>query len=143
MSRLKELRKQNHLTQAQVGKELSITSQAYGNYENGNRSIPYEQIKKLAAFYKVTTDYLMGATDDPTRQLPIEHQYITEPPIITDDFHVSVTGPICDEAWLEIQKFVAQIKQKYGYPKQYRGIKGAIERQKELSHNSHQEPPHK
>ena len=35
-------------------------------YEKGTRTIPVEAVIKLADYYKVSTDYLLGRTDDPT-----------------------------------------------------------------------------
>lgn len=61
--RLKKLRILKKKNQEDVAKMLGITRQAYGNYENGNRQPDYEALKKLAAFYDVTIDYLLTGED--------------------------------------------------------------------------------
>lgn len=38
----------------------------YRRYEKGVRAVPVEVVIKLADYYKVSTDYLLGRTDDPT-----------------------------------------------------------------------------
>lgn len=63
MNRLKLLREENKLSQADIGKILNITSQAVGLYENGKRDIPTEILKKLSEYYNVSVDYLLGNSD--------------------------------------------------------------------------------
>lgn len=64
MNRLKELREEKGLAQADLGKILEITSQAYGLLENGKRDISTEYLKVLSNFYNVTTDYILGISSD-------------------------------------------------------------------------------
>lgn len=63
--RLRELRKKVNLTQAAVGKMIGVDQRTYGNYELGNRDMSPEVLIKLADFYGVTIDYLLGRTDAP------------------------------------------------------------------------------
>lgn len=58
--RLKELRKQKGLSQEYIANALGITVRSYQNYEYGQREPNIETIFKLADFYGVTTDYLLG-----------------------------------------------------------------------------------
>ncbi len=62
--RLKELREEKNLLQKDVAKYLNITTSAYGYYEQGKRKSDIETTKKLADFYDVSTDYLLGRTDN-------------------------------------------------------------------------------
>lgn len=62
---LKELRKAKGLSQEQAAKALNITLRAYQNYEYGQREPNIEMINKLADFYGVTTDYLLGREAEP------------------------------------------------------------------------------
>lgn len=57
---LKELRSKRNLSQIQVAEALGITLRTYQNYEYNQREPNIEMIKKLADFYGVTTDYLLG-----------------------------------------------------------------------------------
>ena len=60
---LKMLREANHLTRSEMAKKLNITSQAYANYENGNRKPNMDMIIKLADFFNVSTDFLLGRSN--------------------------------------------------------------------------------
>ena len=60
MERLKELRKKAKLNQKQVADVLGLTVSAYGNYELGQREPTIESLCKLADYYGVTVDYLIG-----------------------------------------------------------------------------------
>ena len=66
MNRLKILREEKGLTQAEVAQILEITSQAYGLLENGKRDISTEYLIKLSNYYNVTTDFIIGASDNRT-----------------------------------------------------------------------------
>ena len=66
--RLKILRIKNNLKQEEVAKILNVTKQAYGRYENGERELGPRAIVTLAEFYKVSSDYLLGITDDPAKK---------------------------------------------------------------------------
>lgn len=61
--KLKELREENGLTQVAVAKYLNVKQNTYSQYENGKRQLPYDALIKLAKFYKVTTDYILGLED--------------------------------------------------------------------------------
>lgn len=63
--RIRDLREDNDLTQAYMGKILNVSQRAYGYYETGQHLIPPEVLCKLADFYKVSVDYLLERTDDP------------------------------------------------------------------------------
>ncbi len=60
MKNLKTVRKQKNITQLEVANYLNITVSAYGNYELGQRSPTPETLIKLADFFGVTVDYLLG-----------------------------------------------------------------------------------
>lgn len=62
--RLKELRKENGLTQEQVAEALGKKREVYRRYECGERKLRAELVVKLAEFYDVSTDYILGVTDE-------------------------------------------------------------------------------
>lgn len=62
--RLKELRKQRGFTQTQVAEYLGLKLRAYQYYESGEHRPEYEKLMALADFFEVTTDYLLGRTDE-------------------------------------------------------------------------------
>jgi len=57
---LKALRKEKGITQADVAKVLNLTTNAYQSYERGTSEPGCKALNKLADFYGVTTDYLLG-----------------------------------------------------------------------------------
>lgn len=64
-ARLLSLRKEKGASQADVAEYIGLTVAAYQNYENGRREAGYDTISKLADFYGVTTDYLLGREPAP------------------------------------------------------------------------------
>lgn len=65
--RLKDLREDNDLKQKEVANILNTTQQVYSRYENGLNEIPIHHLITLSNFYKVSTDYILGLTDNPTK----------------------------------------------------------------------------
>ena len=65
MEILRILRKEAKKTQAQMGKALGITQQAYAAYENGVAAPSGEILGRLAEFFNVSVDYLLGRTEAP------------------------------------------------------------------------------
>ncbi|MCM1009143.1 MAG: helix-turn-helix domain-containing protein [Ruminococcus flavefaciens] len=61
--RLIRLREQKGLTQQQLADKLQITRQSLSLYEKAERTINIELFAKIADFFNVSTDYLMGRTD--------------------------------------------------------------------------------
>jgi transcriptional regulator with XRE-family HTH domain len=61
--RLKELRNEHNLLQKEIAKKLKITTSAYGFYEQGKRTPDTETLNKIAEFYSVSIDYLLGRTN--------------------------------------------------------------------------------
>ena len=57
---LKDLRESKHLRQSDLANILDVTQQAYQRYESGTSEPNGETMCKLADFYGVTTDYLLG-----------------------------------------------------------------------------------
>lgn len=66
--RLLELRRAVGLTQKQVADELGIHSVTYLHYEKDQREPPLDTVVRIAAFYDVTTDYLLGVE----QSLPVD-----------------------------------------------------------------------
>lgn len=57
---LRELREQRNMTQKEVAEALGIERNSYGNYELGNRTPDKTMLIKLANFFDVSADYLLG-----------------------------------------------------------------------------------
>ena len=61
--RLKELREDSDIKQEALANYLNIKQNTYSQYENEQRQLPIDILKKLAKYYNVSTDYLLGVTD--------------------------------------------------------------------------------
>ncbi|MCI8387130.1 MAG: helix-turn-helix transcriptional regulator [Clostridiales bacterium] len=102
MERLIELRKKHKLTQSDMSAILGISRQAYSNYELGNREADYSTLSKLADYFGVSVDYLLGR----------------DTPESSSDDNVKVAlfggdGEVTDEMWEEVKNFTEYIKEKY------------------------------
>ena len=62
--RLKELREDHDLTQAQISKFLNMSQTGYSKYETGENDIPTKILIELAKFYKTSVDYILELTNE-------------------------------------------------------------------------------
>ena len=63
MNRLKFLRTEKGESLEKISKYLNVTIQTISNYENEKRDMTPDTILKLAEYFNVSTDYLLGRTD--------------------------------------------------------------------------------
>lgn len=63
-NRLKNLRLEKQLTGEELGNALNVTKVAISNWESGNRSPHHEMLSKIARYFDVSVDYLLGNTDE-------------------------------------------------------------------------------
>ena len=77
MNRIKTLREKKGINMTQAARALQIPYTTYVNYEKGEREPNTEMLIKIAGFYSVSVDYLIGRSDRERPQLL--------PPVITDD----------------------------------------------------------
>ena len=62
--RLRDLREDNDMSQAQMAKLLNCSQQTYSRYESHTTEIPLESLIFLAEYYKTSVDYLLGVTNE-------------------------------------------------------------------------------
>lgn len=69
--RLRDLREDRDLSQEQIAAMLGMKQPQYSRYERGLRDVPTDVLIRLAKFYNVSTDYILGLTNDsaPYRQV--------------------------------------------------------------------------
>lgn len=63
--RLEELRLRADKTQEEIASLLEIRREVYRRYEKGVHDLPVWALIKLAGYYRVSTDYLLGLTNNP------------------------------------------------------------------------------
>lgn len=61
--RLRNLREDRDLSQAELGKVINKSQQGYSHIENGRAELKIEDLIKLCDYYGVTADYMIGRTN--------------------------------------------------------------------------------
>lgn len=64
ISRLREIREDRDLTQKDISRILNVSQVAYSYYEIGKRELPIDLLIKLSYYYNLSTDYILGLTDE-------------------------------------------------------------------------------
>lgn len=64
IKRIRDLREDNDLTQAQVAEYLGTSQTMYARYERGANELPIRHLMKLCDLYKVSADYILGRTEN-------------------------------------------------------------------------------
>lgn len=61
--RLRDIREDRDLSQAEVGKVINKSQQGYSHIENGRAELKIEDLVLLCRYYQLSADYLIGLTD--------------------------------------------------------------------------------
>ena len=89
-NRFKKLRKENSLTQKELGKKLQLGESTISHYERGDREPSHNILIKIARFFNVSIDYLLGNKKNrgnpPTKE---ENMEVKE---LLDRFNVQLEG---------------------------------------------------
>lgn len=64
IKRIRDLREDSDLTQAQVAEYLGTSQTMYARYERGANELPIRHLMKLCDLYKVSADYILGRTEN-------------------------------------------------------------------------------
>lgn len=64
IKRIRDLREDNDKTQTEIAEHLRISQTMYARYERGANELPIRHLIKLADYYGVSTDYILGRTDN-------------------------------------------------------------------------------
>lgn len=62
--RLKKLRKQNKISQVKLALDLNMSQNSVSRYENMERQADYNTLIRIADYFGVSLDYLLGRTDN-------------------------------------------------------------------------------
>ena len=63
--RIYQLRKANGLSQKELGEAIGLSHKAISTLESGTRGTTVDKLVELAYYFHVSTDYLLGLTNDP------------------------------------------------------------------------------
>ena len=61
--RIRDIREDNDLTQQQIAEILGTSQTMYARYERGANELPIRHLIRLAEYYRLSTDYLLGLTN--------------------------------------------------------------------------------
>ena len=61
--RIRDLREDNDLKQKDLASYLSVDQSTYSDYENGRINVPVDMLIKIAEYYNVSLDYLVGRSN--------------------------------------------------------------------------------
>lgn len=64
--RIRDIREDNDLTQQQIAEILGTSQTMYARYERGANELPIRHLIRLAEYYRLSTDYLLGLTNEKT-----------------------------------------------------------------------------
>jgi len=63
--RLREIREDRDLSQAEVGQIINKSQQGYSHIENGRAELKIDDLIALCRFYQLSADYLIGLKNEP------------------------------------------------------------------------------
>lgn len=110
---LQRLRKDARLTQDQIADAFGVPKRTYGSWERGERQPDFEMLGKIADYFNVTTDYLLGRT--PMVVTVVEGD---APPLPDDQFEIVIQpdekAPPADELERRIVAIVTEELKKRG-----------------------------
>ena len=107
--RLKELRKAHKMKQIDIASVINCSQGVYSRYESEEREPPFDIIKKLAEYYGVTIDYLMGAdTVQASATAPIEKA----PAATKDDKGMELFAKLTDENKAQVLQYMEFLMRK-------------------------------
>ncbi|MBO9605745.1 MAG: helix-turn-helix transcriptional regulator [Paenibacillaceae bacterium] len=112
-NRIAHLRDERRLTQEELAVRVGITRAALSHYENNRREPDYATIQKIADYFKVTVDYLLGRSSEPQIDQTAETRAFAErlelsDQALLDKYSFTIDGqPLTPE---EARRFLAFIR---------------------------------
>ena len=105
MNRMKLLREQHNLSQTDLAKILNISRQSYNFYENEKRDPDTTMLIRIADFFNVSLDYLLGRTNNPS---PLTQE---KTPSYQEEV-IQELEDITPEMASEVRQFISYLKHK-------------------------------
>lgn len=111
-NRIAKLRDERRLTQEELAGKVGITRAALSHYENNRREPDYDTIQKIADYFQVSIDYIMGRSSEPTLSDGKVHDFIEQVELseqsALEKFELTIDGkPLTPE---EARRFIAFIR---------------------------------
>ncbi len=109
--KIKELRKNNKITQEQLGNAIGVSKMAISYFEKGKKSPGRESLEKIADYFNVTTDYLLGRSEDPELSEE-ENKIVTEEGKNIMALIESLPEDERKKAWEQLEMYVTYMQNK-------------------------------
>lgn len=111
--RIAQLRENRKLTQEELAKSLGISRASLSHYEKNRREPDFTVLEKIADYFQVSVDYLIGRTNDPTAVLDENVKAFAESLELSDDrildkFALTIDGRELTEE--EARRFIAFVR---------------------------------
>lgn len=117
IDRLRDMREDHDKSQTEIAAVLGISQQHYSVYERGEHELPLRHFIKLAEYYGVSADYLMGRCSYEEKN-PLDTVYLTQDcscgKLIQDTLSLSEHGRAAVVEYVELQKLREEKLQKSG-----------------------------
>lgn len=78
--KIKKLRQRENIQQNDFAKKIGVSNVVLSRYESGERKPDYEVLQKIASYFDVSTDYLLGQSDNPRMTAEEEFQAFANDP---------------------------------------------------------------
>ncbi|MES5896931.1 helix-turn-helix domain-containing protein [Bacillus cereus group sp. RP43] len=109
--KIKELRKNSKITQEQLGNAIGVSKMAISYFEKGKKSPGRESLEKIADHFNVTTDYLLGRSEDPELNEE-ENKTVTEEGKNIMALIESLPEDERKKAWEQLEMYVTYMQNK-------------------------------
>ena len=111
--RLTYLRKKRKMTQSALSKALGIARTTLSGYESGTREPDHETLQKIADYFEVSIDYLLGRTEEPKKVLSESSRILVDSLNLTDEetlnkIRFEIDGKEIREE--DIKEFIAYVR---------------------------------
>ena len=109
--RLKELRLEKKINQSELGEIMGISPSTVGMYERDQRFPDKDTLGKIADYFEVSVDYLLGRTDE--RNLQIEKPKFDEGITTINAKKLNIDEDLPDEAIDKINEYIKMVEMMY------------------------------
>lgn len=107
--RIRSLREKHNLTQEQIAKKIGISRGTYAHYEINKRRPDYETLIKIAEIFDVSTDYLVGRSDNPGYKIIDDNKLESDPDL---QIAFNAATDFSEEARKQTIDFINYIREK-------------------------------
>ncbi|PFZ03795.1 transcriptional regulator [Bacillus pseudomycoides] len=108
---IKKLRRKKNITQEQLGNAIGVSKMAISYFEKGKKAPGRETLEKIADYFNITTDYLLGRSDDP-ELTEYESKVVTEEGNNIIKLIETLPKEERQKAWEQLEMYVNYIKSK-------------------------------